>query len=310
MRQGGRNRNRNRNRRRGGQGGQQARSPERRADENATDQREQPERRQRSEDGQARNEKRGQQRRRGGQRRKPENVEENLSQQDSAANEAIESGDKPRKRPNDMKRGEPKRRPRNRGRKPADQAQSDLQALVEKPRDTAPANVEAATVDAVATEPVEQIEPAAELKQADLALVEAPVTPEAAETKVEDVVAPTAEISVAEPDTGDAIAEPAVAEEPQAEVESSVEEATEPTTVEEEQPTPAAGLTSEGRASNDPRVQPRPVVDVAISTAHPTLFTDRVAPPVVASGKIAPRAENDPRGPIPAQDVPQAAAQS
>ena len=307
---GGRNRNRNRNRRRGGQGGQQTRSPERSADENATEQREQTERRQRSEAGEARSEKRGQQRRRGGHRKKPESVEENLNQQDSAANEAIESEDKPRKRPNDMKRGEPKRRPRNRGRKQADQAESDIQALAEKPRDTTPAAVEAATVDAVAAEPKDPIEPAAEVKQADLALVEAHVTAETVDTQVEDVAASTAETTAAEHDSVDATEEPAVAEASQAEVELSAEETTESTAVEEEQPTPATGLTSEGRASNDPRVQPRPVVEVAISTTHPTLFTDRVAPPVVASGKVAPRAENDPRGPIPAQDVPQAAAQS
>ena len=56
-------------------------------------------------------------------------------------------------------------------------------------------------------------------------------------------------------------------------------------------------LTADGRAVNDPRVEPRPVGVVEIVTSHPPLFSDHVAPAVVPSGRPAPRASNDPRGP-------------
>jgi ribonuclease E len=72
-----------------------------------------------------------------------------------------------------------------------------------------------------------------------------------------------------------------------------------------------AGLTEQGRACNDPRVEPRPVGVVEIVTAHPALFSDIVAPPVEPSGKVAPRASNDPRGPaVQEQQFAEASGQS
>jgi ribonuclease E len=75
----------------------------------------------------------------------------------------------------------------------------------------------------------------------------------------------------------------------------------------EEQPAATSGLTEDGRAVNDPRVEPRPVGEVTITTTHPVLFTDSVAPPLAASGRIAPRASNDPRGQLPEADICQVA---
>jgi ribonuclease E len=57
------------------------------------------------------------------------------------------------------------------------------------------------------------------------------------------------------------------------------------------------GINSDGRAINDPRVAPAAVADVKIQTGHPALFSDQVAPAVVPSGRLVPRASNDPRGP-------------
>ena len=62
-----------------------------------------------------------------------------------------------------------------------------------------------------------------------------------------------------------------------------------------------AGITEDGRACNDPRVEPSPVGVVEITTTHPVLFSEYVAPAALSSGRIAPRASNDPRGPLPEQ---------
>lgn len=50
-----------------------------------------------------------------------------------------------------------------------------------------------------------------------------------------------------------------------------------------------------GKAANDPRVSPKPVEHVEISTQTLTLFSDTVAPSVVPTGIKPPRAINDPR---------------
>jgi hypothetical protein len=49
---------------------------------------------------------------------------------------------------------------------------------------------------------------------------------------------------------------------------------------------------------------------VEITTTHPALFGDHVAPPVEPSGRIAPRAINDPRGQLPEPSLAEAAGQS
>ena len=60
-----------------------------------------------------------------------------------------------------------------------------------------------------------------------------------------------------------------------------------------------SGLTTEGRAVNDPRVDPKPVAEVAVVTERGELFTTQEAPPVSVIHRNAPRASNDPRGPKP-----------
>ena len=73
---------------------------------------------------------------------------------------------------------------------------------------------------------------------------------------------------------------------------------------------PNAGLTPEGRAINDPRVNSKPVEVVEITTTHPTLFSDEVAPPATSSGRVESRAVNDPRGPLNDTPMQEAAGQS
>ena len=56
-----------------------------------------------------------------------------------------------------------------------------------------------------------------------------------------------------------------------------------------------SALTEDGRALNDPRINPKPAEQLEIATQHIALFSDSVAPSVVPSGKVSPRASNDPR---------------
>ena len=58
-----------------------------------------------------------------------------------------------------------------------------------------------------------------------------------------------------------------------------------------------SGLTDSGRAVNDPRVAPRPVAEVAVSTEHRPLFPAEQMPALSVVVRDIPRASNDPRGP-------------
>ena len=58
-----------------------------------------------------------------------------------------------------------------------------------------------------------------------------------------------------------------------------------------------AGLHASGRAINDPRVEPRPIQAVEVSTRRFELFSAVPAAPVVPMRAEPPRASNDPRGP-------------
>ena len=69
------------------------------------------------------------------------------------------------------------------------------------------------------------------------------------------------------------------------------------------------GITANGRACNDPRVEARPVGVVECNTSRRTLFSETVQPPAQTSERIVPRASNDPRGPKPEASA-QAAGQS
>ena len=301
----------NRNRRRGGQnrGEQRPRNQDDNKKEARSDNdRDQQKRRRDNEDSGRGN---GQSRRRGGrdgQRRRPEAAEE-------AANESLESvaaesrdtqdsndnSEKPRKRPSDMKRGEPQRRRRNRGRKPAaaasesnDKKEVDGNVAAElQPESVAEVSIEATQTTKTAEAVTETIaeaavtpaaEPAPVAEQAELQL-----ETDASASQVEDAPA-VAEIEAAEQDTPVEAIETAAAE--RAEV-AAVATAEPQELVE---PSSTAGLNEQGRAINDPRVEAQTVGVVEIVTAHPALFSDVVAPPVAPSNKVVKRAGNDPRG--------------
>jgi ribonuclease E len=302
----------NRNRRRGGQnrGEQRPRNQDgQKKEAHSDDDRDQQKRHRSNEDSGRGN---GQGRRRGGrdgQRRRPEAAEE-------AANESLESvaaeskdtedsndnSEKPRKRPNDMKRGEPQRRRRNRGRKPAAAESSDKkeidgnvaaevqpQSVVEASTTTpeAPSTTDAVT-DVVTEAPVTPVAESAPVSEQAEPQQEADTAP----TVIEDVPV------VAEEET-------AVQETPMETVEPELAEAA--ATPEAEEPVVAAGLNEQGLAINDPRVEAQPVGVVEIVTTHPALFGDEVAPPVAPSAKVVTRSSNDPRGPA-QRDEPHAEA--
>jgi ribonuclease E len=317
-------RNRNRNRRRGGQGGQQQTQErgkdQRNVDGRKKDSRDQP-RKERGE-GDGRGDKRGQQKRRrndrDGQRREPEMVEDVASQEDTAQ-ETSEGREKPRKRPSDMKRGEPQRRRGNRGRRSSEQSAAvGVEALADAPQAAgeapvaevaAPVAETPAPVTAPLTEPVTEPEApetvTAAPEQAQVVAETAPEVEIAAEAKPSEAPEEVVQEPVAE--LAEEHTETPAAPEP-------VAEAPAPEPVQQElpveEPAAAGGLTEDGRALNDPRVEPRPVDVVEITTTHPVLFSDDVAPSVVPSGRVAPRASNDPRGPLPQAEMAQAAGQS
>jgi len=301
----------NRNRRRGGQGDQQARSQEgRNADGRQQESRgkdsAEEQKRERSDDsgrsGNGRQRKRRRSGDRDGQRRKPEAAEvaanENLQQ------EPADNRDKPRKRPSDMKRGEPQRRRRNRGRKPDGEATAETVAettVTASVTEVSEAPAEKPAADAVApasAAPVEAVEPAPAVSEQPQAIA-VEEAPQAAPAVAEEP--PQAEVAAAEPvpvqvETAPADVQPVVATALQEEV--------------IEEPASTAGLTADGRACNDPRIEARPVGVVEITTTHPALFGDTVAPPVAPSGHVEPRASNDPRGPLQAVPMSEAAGQS
>jgi ribonuclease E len=188
-----------------------------------------------------------------------------------------------------MKRGEPQRR-RSRGRKPEDAAESPT-----------PVNEQTASQPSVA-EAVKSEVPVVEARH----VVDRSAT-EAAEAPVTEAPASEGAVTVAEvaaPEASPALA--TVSETTPPPAEEVVAEAPQPEVPAEPVAAPA-GITAEGRAVNDPRVAAKPVSEVAITTNHPKLFKDTVAPAVVPSGRIAPRASNDPRGPLPEAPIAEAA---
>ena len=302
--------NRNRNRRRGGQGrSQEGRNAEgRNADEGRKDTRPQGDREQqkseRSEDSGRGGNGRGRRRRSGGdrdgQRRRPEaEAEASNNTQQPASAEATDSGDKPRKRPSDMKRGQPQRRRRNRGRKPdaenavaaetstTDSSQAAPDAPVETPVVEAVETV-AAVVAETPTVKTTEAAPAAVISEQPQAAAdeEAPAAPDVAE--VTETVKTAAVVAEVAEEKAPAPVETAPEPTPVAAVQEEV--------IEEAGSTD--GITADGRACNDPRADAQPVGVVEMTTTHPVLFGDSVAPPVAPSGSNASRASNDPRGPL------------
>jgi ribonuclease E len=301
-----------RNRRRGGgrdQGEQRTRSQEGRKKEARSDDNREPAKRQRSEEGSRGNGQGQPGRRRGGrdgQRRRPEAVEEAaneilepiaLEQPDTQeSQEAQDNREKPRKRPNDMKRGEPQRRRRNRGRKSEAEAGEATAEEAAQEQQLVPETIAVESAADAAVESSDELAPAvvateASVAAATLEQVELPLetVAEAVATAITEATPSLAEITEAAPGpAAEVVAEVALQELPK-----------------------AAGLNEQGRAINDPRVEARPVGVVEITTAHHPLFSDVVAPPVVPSGRIVPRASNDPRGPaMQEQHYAEAAGQS
>jgi len=183
-------------------------------------------------------------------------------------------GDKPRRRPSDMRRDEPRRRRERPSPVAAGEQADDSTASVVELKPQAPA-----------APPV----PAAAESDAQLP-VTAPAVAEAAETATPPL--PVTAAAPAEATTAPEAPQASVAEEPIQELPAR------------------AGLTPDGRACNDPRVEPRPIGVIEIVTSHRALFPELVAPPVVPSGRIVPRASNDPRGPLPQQRFAEASGQS
>lgn len=66
----------------------------------------------------------------------------------------------------------------------------------------------------------------------------------------------------------------------------------------------ASGLDDNGRALNDPRLNPKPIGAVAVSTELTRMFDKPQLPPVSVVVRHIPRASNDPRGPRAGESIP------
>ncbi|MCB1679936.1 MAG: ribonuclease E [Halioglobus sp.] len=219
-----------------------------------------------------------------------EGVEEN-PKPDAAASTPDNKRERPRKRPSDMKRGDAPRRRRSRPRK----AEDDSGAV-------APADDTDNTAQdtAAATAPqTDQQSTAPQTRPVVLAAAapEQGAAPEDAAAHEPAVEVPAAAV----PDSTSAA--PESAQEP------TGEDTPSPAVCAAQQSPSGAGLTADGRARNDPRVEPCPVQVVEITTTHPQLFGASVAPPASAGNRPAPRASNDPRGPQRTAALPEAAGQ-
>ncbi|KAA1193159.1 ribonuclease E [Pseudohalioglobus sediminis] len=301
-----RNRNRNNRNRRGGQAQQQARA-ERQDDNGNTQPKARPEKqqpRERSEEQRGNGNRRRNDR--GGQPRKQE-VSADVAANDnqSTDNQPAETGqrqDQPRKRPSDMKRGEAPRRRRNRSRMPAeDAASTNVAALAAETSAPQPAQSKPAAESSNVATPADSAPVTAIAEPAREASPQSPATAEVETAKQAPAIAPAP-----------AQAPTAAAEKPESRpvAEAEVDKA-EPAAAQAAPSAPApTGLTADGRAVNDPRVEPNPVDVVEIVTKHISLFSDEVAPAAQSSGRVAPRASNDPRGPLAEVQPHQEAASS
>jgi ribonuclease E len=305
---------RNRNRRRGSQSSQQSRSQESRVvtdsdkDSRGNEKREQPKRERSAEPSRGRSDRAGRSERdtqRRAREEGPEGVE--VSPPQDAVESSNEQG-KPRKRPNDM-RTEPQRRRRNRGRRP---------------------ETESPSTPAVTVSDIESTTDSLALDQAHMAGT--PVSNEAPPAPVSALPEPARllpdgqgnDIQIGDPVALSAVNTDAGWEQVAADDDLDLEIA--PSTSEVPRPIVATpprkkpveatkitskdGLSANGRACNDPRVEARPVELVEITTSYTPLFSAVMAPPAQPGTRILPRASNDPRGPRPDTVIAQAASQS
>ena len=296
--------NRNRNRRRNTQSGQQSQTQDRSAASEGRDPR--------SDD------KQGQQKRgRNGDQSQSRNEGNRRTNRDSPAEKpdtsvvaetqnTVDSSsehDKPRKRPSNVKRGEPQRRRRNRGPKPTPEGTATVEATetdsatavvpgFPEPELTVTAEPDVAEdTNAASSEQPSSTSPdpvRTDIASAPVALSTASSddgwesVPGDAESTIDVAVASTATSTAAPLATAAAsVATPAAVAEPVA--------------------TPSVastdGISADGRACNDPRLDARPVEALEISTSHMTLFSDNISPPAKPSDRVVLRSSNDPRGP-------------
>jgi ribonuclease E len=142
------------------------------------------------------------------------------------------------------------------------------------------------SADAVAESEATPAEGVQSTSAAELASVDASTNTEDTDTLFETIPsAQTAETesSVSE-DAPTQVAEASDSEQVQREVDS--------TSID------TSGITADGRAINDPRVDARPIGDVAVKTAIGSVFGTEAFPDAPHFASEAPRAANDPRGPI------------
>jgi ribonuclease E len=150
-------------------------------------------------------------------------------------------------------------------------------------------------------------EPEAVIEEPEAVIEEPEAVIEEPEAAVEpEVVAQESEAAV-EPQTAVEEPESAVEAEPETVIEVADVAEPQPATQEDTvipavavaQTAPAtsskSGLTSDGKASNDPRVAAKKMEALEITTAHIPMFSDPVAAPVEALKKSASRSSNDPR---------------
>ncbi|MDG2047323.1 MAG: ribonuclease E [Halioglobus sp.] len=285
--------NRNRNRRRNAQGGQQARDRGT-ASVGGDDKRGQQKRGRNSDHAQGRNE--------GSRRANRDNPAEKLTT--TAATDAESSigssseQDKPRKRPSSAKRTEPQRRRRNRGPKPALETTTAVEI-------TDADNTTAVSPDRSEPEPTlpkeTEVTQAADATASEQSRSSSPVPTSA------DSTGATPSLAI----SGTASSDDGWENVPiDAEVASAVEVSTAaaaPAAIPDTAVEPAAtssvtstdGISADGRACNDPRLDARPVEELEITTSHLTLFSDTISPPAKPSDRVVPRSSNDPRGPRP-----------
>ena len=284
---------RNRNRRRGSQGGQQTRSQEHKGGEQSA-----------RSDKDDRGKRPQQKRERPNGRQENERSSETSTEATNADQQAgqQENQNKPRKRPSEMKRGEPQRRRRNRGRR------QDTQdpAITEDPAQ----NSSVASPAAQVSEQTAVQETPDVVNHSATTLASKPLQEAANES-------PAAELTPAssEPATAESIT--AAAQDPEtvtADAETSTPvipaEPTQPETKPVVTSHSTEGLTTDGRACNDPRVESKPVLEMNIETSRTPLFGASVAPPAQGSSTNVARAENDPRGPKDDTEMAQAASNS
>jgi ribonuclease E len=305
--------NRNRNRRRNTQSGQQSQTQDRSAASEGRDPRNDDKQGQQK---RARNSDQSQSRNEGNRRTNRDSPAEKPDTRVVAeAQNTVDSSsehDKPRKRPSNVKRGEPQRRRRNRGPKPTSEG--------------------TATVEAMETDPATAVAPG--FPEPELTVTAEPEVTEIAE---DTNIATSEQASSASPDpistdiTRAPVALSAASADDgwesvptDADTKSAAEVAVAPTAAPVETPVPAPvvepvatpsvtstdGISADGRACNDPRSDARPVSDLEISTSHMTLFSDNISPPAEPSDRIVLRSSNDPRGPRSEDPMTHTAAKS